>query len=83
MNESWINRHDVYPFFQSISPESHPSAGRKQMLGEKLRQPRFIPFGLPALFYNQHAIEIITGQRPQDISRLLGFEVMTQCSLFV
>src|SRR5260370_42651484 len=83
MNESWINRHDASPFFRSISLEGHSSVGNKQMLGEKLRQPRFIVFGLPALFYNQHAIEIITGQRPQDISRLLGFEVRTQCSRFV
>src|SRR6266849_1510315 len=83
MNESWISRHDVYPFFRSISPERSSGSRRKQMLDQEPRQPHLIAHGLPALFYDQHAIEIITGQRPQYINSLLGFEVMTQCSLFV
>jgi len=36
----------------------HPSAGRKQMLDQELCQPRLIAFGLPALFHDQHAIDI-------------------------
>jgi hypothetical protein len=45
----------------------HLSAGRKQMLDQELRQPRLIAFGLPALFHDQHAIDIIAGERPQHI----------------
>ena len=57
--------------------------GRKQMLGEKLRQPRFITFGLPALFHDQHAIEIIAGQRPQHVSCFLQRQARAQCPLLV
>ena len=45
--------------FDQSRPRGHPSAGRKQMLDQELRQPRFIALGLPALFHDQHPIEII------------------------
>jgi hypothetical protein len=59
-----------------------PSAGRKQMLDQELRQPRFIAFGLPALFHDQHAIDIKAGQRPQHVSRFLKRQTRMERPLF-
>ena len=53
------------------------------MLDEELRQPGLIAFGLPALFHDQHMIEIIAGQRPQHIRRFFKRQARTQHSLFV
>jgi hypothetical protein len=83
MNERWIHRHDKHPFFRLLWSASYPSVGSKQMLGKKLRQPRFILFGLPTSFHDQHAIEIIAGQGPQHVSRFLKRPARPQHSLFV
>jgi hypothetical protein len=43
----------------------HPSAGRKQMLDQELRQPRLIAFGLPTLFHNQGVLASDRGVFPR------------------
>src|SRR5947209_18488547 len=67
--------------FDQARLRGHPSAGHKQMLDQELRQPRLIALRRPALFHDQHAIEIIAGQRPQYVSRFLKRQARTQCSL--
>jgi len=62
--------------FDQSRPRGHPSAGRKQMLDQELRQPRFIALGLPALFHDQHPIEIIK----RSIYYSIGQMLVNRCS---
>ena len=68
--------------FDQSRLRGHPSVGRKQMLDQELRQPRFIALWRPALFHDQHPIEIIAGQRPQHVSRFLKRQARMERPLF-
>jgi hypothetical protein len=59
----------------------HFSMGYKQMLDQELRQPCFIAFGLPALFHDQHPIEIIALPRPQHVRRFRKLQARAQFPL--